>query len=143
MAKMSYEMPDDFIRKLSLLQSGYDDVVGEVLKEGVKPLYDQAKSNLEKVIGAGTKEKSKSSGDLVKSLRTTKPYLDGKEDWQIKVGCTGYDRKGVANPLKAAVLEHGSSKQTAKPWVRPAAREAKSACIDAMQKALDEEVQKL
>lgn len=54
-----------------------------------------------------------------------------------------YDRKGVPNPLKAAVLEHGRSNQPAKPWAKPAGRKAKKECIKKMQEALDSEVEKL
>lgn len=53
------------------------------------------------------------------------------------MGCIGYDRKGVPNPLKAAVLEHGRSNQPAKPWAKPAGRKAKKECIKKMQEALD------
>ena len=95
------------------------------------------------VIGQGTKEPSESTGDLLESLSVTKPYQSADGNWNIKVGCIGYDRKGVPNPLKAAVLEHGRSNQPAKPWAKPAGRKAKKECIKKMQDALDSEVAKL
>ena len=143
MAKMSYEMPTDMLRKLSALQSRYDSVVDKVLTEGVTPLEDAMRENLERSIGKGTKQPSKSSGDLLKSFSVTKPYQSADGDWNIKVGCAGYDSKGVPNPLKAAVLEKGKSGQRARPWAKPAARAAKEKCIKKMQETLDAEVKKL
>ena len=139
MAKMTFKLPEETIRKMEALGSHYDAVTSAVLEEGVKPLYDAAKQSLSSVIGQGTKEPWESTGDLLDSLSVTKPYqsADGK------VGCIGYDRKGVPNPLKAAVLEHGRSNQPAKPWAKPAGRKAKKECIKKMQEALDSEVEKL
>ena len=101
------------------------------------------RQSLSSVIGQATKEPSESTGDLLESLSVTKPYQSADGNWNIKVGCIGYDRKGVPNPLKAAVLEHGRSNQPAKPWAKPAGRKAKKECIKKMQEALDSEVEKL
>ena len=136
MAKMTFKLPEETIRKMEALGSYYDAVTSAVLEEGVKPLYDAAKQSLSSVIGQATKEPSE-------SLSVTKPYQSADGNWNIKVGCIGYDRKGVPNPLKAAVLEHGRSNQPAKPWAKPAGRKAKKECIKKMQEALDSEVEKL
>lgn len=101
------------------------------------------KQSLSSVIGQGTKEPSESTGDLREPLSVTKPYQSADGNWNIEVGCIGYDRKGVPNPLKAAVLEHGCSNQPAKSWAKPAGRKAKKECIKKMQEALDSEVEKL
>ena len=143
MAKMTFTLPEETIRKMGALGEHYDEVTGAVLTEGVKPLYDAAKESLASVIGKGTKEPSESTGDLLESLTVTKPYQSADGDWNVKVGCIGYDRKGVPNPLKAAVLEHGRSDQPAKPWAKPAGRKAKKECIKKMQETLDSEVAKL
>lgn len=108
MAKMTFKLPEETIRKMEALGSHYDAVTSAVLEEGVKPLYDAAKQSLSSVIGQGTKEPSESTGDLLESLSVTKPYQSADGNWNIKVGCIGYDRKGVPNPLKAAVLEHAT-----------------------------------
>ena len=143
MAKMTFKLPEETIRKMEALGSHYDAVTSAVLEEGVKPLYDAAKQSLSSVIGQGTKEPWESTGDLLDSLSVTKPYQSADGNWNIKVGCIGYDRKGVPNPLKAAVLEHGRSNQPAKTWAKPAGRKAKKECIKKMQEALDSEVEKL
>lgn len=140
MATMKYEMPKDMMRTLGTLGNDYDTIVKDVLTEGVKPLEEAAKSSLTAVIGKGTKEPSESTGDLLKSLCVTKPYQTSNGDWTIKVGCAGYDRRGIPNPLKAAVLERGKSGQGAKPWAKPALAKSKDACIRKMQEALDGKV---
>lgn len=143
MAKMTFKLPEDTIRKMESLGSRYDEVTKAVLEEGVEPLYDAAKQNLAAVIGKGTKEPSQSTGELLESLTVTKPYQSKDGSWNIKVGCIGYDSRGVPNSLKAAVLEHGRSNQPAKPWAKPAGRSAKSSCIAKMQQALEKEVERL
>ena len=130
MAKMTFKLPEETIRKMEALGSHYDAVTSAVLEEGVKPLYDAAKQSLSSVIGQGTKEPWESTGDLLDSLSVTKPYQSADGNWNI-------------NPLKAAVLEHGRSNQPAKPWAKPAGRKAKKECIKKMQEALDSEVEKL
>ena len=56
MAKMTFKLPEETIRKMEALGSHYDAVTSAVLEEGVKPLYDAAKQSLSSVIGQGTKE---------------------------------------------------------------------------------------
>ena len=78
MAKMTFKLPEETIRKMEALGSHYDAVTSAVLEEGVKPLYDAAKQSLSSVIGQGTKEPSESTGDLLESLSVTKPYQIGR-----------------------------------------------------------------
>ena len=65
MAKMTFKLPEETIRKMEALGSHYDAVTSAVLEEGVKPLYDAAKQSLSSVIGQGTKEPWESTGDLL------------------------------------------------------------------------------
>ena len=55
MAKMTFKLPEETIRKMEALGSHYDAVTSAVLEEGVKPLYDAAKQSLSSVIGRGQK----------------------------------------------------------------------------------------
>lgn len=55
MAKMTFKLPEETIRKMEALGSHYDAVTSAILEEGVKPLYDAAKQSLSSVIGQGTK----------------------------------------------------------------------------------------
>lgn len=143
MAKISFKLPDDMLVKMSKLAGKSDEVIKKVLVKGAEPLFVAAKLNLGSAIGRNTKEPSKAKGELLKSLRTTRPFVDKDGNYGIKVGCEGLDSDGVSNAMKAAVLEHGKSNQTPRPWLKPSGSKAKSACIDAMKIAFDDEVSKL
>ncbi len=143
MANISFHLPDDFLKRLESLGNKYDGVIQVVLKEGAAPLYDTAKQSLMSVIGQKTKHKSESSGDMLNSLTSTKPYQMSDGSWNIKVGCAGVDRKGVSNAMKASVLEYGKSDQAAKPWLKPSISRARKLCIQRMQDTLEKEVDQL
>jgi hypothetical protein len=143
MAKMSFHLPEETLKKMEGLGKNYDKVVGVVLTEGSTPLFDAAKQSLNAVIGQKTKHDSETTGDLLNSLDTTKPYLMSDGSWNIKVGCEGIDRKGISNALKASVLEHGKSDQPAKPWLKTSVSKARKYCIQKMKETLEREVEKL
>ena len=50
---------------------------------------------------------------------------------------------GGSNAKLANILEYGKHGQPAKPFLKPAKTASRQECIDAMTKALDEEVEKL
>ena len=144
MARASFKMPDEFLEKLSRLGSKFDEIAQRVLEKGAKPVVEKAKSNLTLRIGQNIKGESKSTGDLLESLETTKPIQDKDGNWKLRVGIpTTKDRKGISNALKAAVIEYGKSGQPPKPWLKPTKRASQKACIEAMKKALDKEIDKL
>lgn len=139
------------MKKLEHLGSNYDGIVRNMLADGIEPLQKQIESNLAAVVGRGTKQKSRSKGELIKAVRVTRAYQVANGDWHIKVGIYGYDKtvitekfpKGVPNALKAMVLEHGRSNMAAKPFLKPAISKTKKACVKAMSDRLDEELKKL
>ena len=141
MAKASYKMPEDFLNKVSRLNGKVDDIVPRVLEKGAKPAIDNAKRNLALRIGQGTKGPSKSTGDLLKSIESTKPEQDGRGNWMLRVGVPkSKDSKGVSNALKAAVIEYGKSGQPPKPWLKATKSQSRKACIEAMKSELDREI---
>lgn len=68
MAKATLKMPDDFLMKLSRLGEKTDEIIPRVLKAGGEVVEAKVKSNLQSVIGNGTKEDSRSTGELVSAL---------------------------------------------------------------------------
>lgn len=144
MAKASFKLPEDFLEKMSKLNSNFDEIAPRVLQAGAEPASKKAKSNLALRIGQGTKEPSESTGELLASLETTKPVQNQNGDWTLRVGIpTTKDSKGVSNALKAAVIEYGKSGQSPKPWLKPTKSASKKACIEALKEALDKEMGKL
>ena len=61
-------MPEEFLRKLSLLGSKTDEIAGRVLEAGGEVVLAKVRSNLSSVIGSGTKYDSRSTGELERSL---------------------------------------------------------------------------
>nr|WP_307989826.1 HK97-gp10 family putative phage morphogenesis protein [uncultured Niameybacter sp.] len=144
MAKASFKLPDDLLEKMSKLGSQYDQIIPKVLEAGAEPASEKAKSNLALRIGQGTKHPSESTGELLASLETSKPSQNNQGDWGVRVGIpTTTDSKGVSNALKAAVIEYGKSGQPPKPWLKPAKSQSKKACIEAIKKQFDKEVERL
>lgn len=133
--KCAVKAGDDYALKLSRLTSGYRDIVGKAIYQAADIVTDKVRANLERVTGP------LATGDLAESLGITP--MDNKGGYyNVKVGFDGYDRKGVPNQLKARVLESGTSKQTKRPFVRPAVRATKAAAEAKMNQVIDEEIEK-
>ena len=101
------------------------------------------RSNLQAVIGSGTKYESRSTGELLRSLGTSPALQDKNGDFNVKVGFSEPRSDGDSNAKIATILEYGKSGQPAKPFLKPARSSSKNACINAMRAKLDEEVEKI
>ena len=143
MAKFSFRMPDDFLRKLSTLGSSTDHVVEEVLKAGADVVEKEVKESLTSVIGKDTKKPSRSSGQLINALGTSQVMQDRSGAFNIKVGFQENRGDGTSNSMIASVIEYGKSNQKAKPFIKPALKRCKDEVISAMERKLDEEIAKL
>ena len=86
MAKADVKMPDDFLLKLSKLGDKTDEIIPKVLESGGEVVLERVKSNLQGTIGSGTKEKSRSTGELVDSLGVSPAKLDRNGNFNVKVG---------------------------------------------------------
>ena len=122
LARMTFMAGDDFALALSRLSTQSDEIAKKAIYEGAKVVADKIKSNLEGVLSSGA------TGDMLASFGVTPIERDSSGNWNAKIGFDGYDSKGVANQLKARVLESGSSKQQKKPFVRPAVNATKRNC---------------
>jgi len=127
-AKATFKMPEDFLMKLSRLGEKTDEIIPRVLKAGGEVVEAKVKSNLQSVIGNGTKEDSRSTGELVSALG---------------VSSARQDRDGNFNVMVAGVLEYGKHGQTPKPFLKPAKTASKNTCVEAMIRAFEEEVDKI
>lgn len=129
--------------------------VKSALRKGAVVIFKQAKTNLEQATANATDEGKKySTGLLLKNLVVTRgkqPTGAKGERYLVRVRRKSYpDRKGgaVATTLKTAqILEYGSSKQPAEPWLRPAfeqtARQSLTTVEVELKKAIDRVVKKL
>ena len=143
MAKAMMVMPDDFLEKLSKLGDKTDEISKKVLKAGGKVVSDEVKSKLHDVIGEGTKEPSRSTGQLEKALGVSPPMMDNDGNWNVKVGFAENRTDGEINAKIANVIEYGKHGQPAKPFLARAKRAAKKPCEAAMKEKFEEEISKL
>ena len=143
MAKGTMKMPDEFLMKLTKLGDKTDEIVSKVLEAGGEVVLDKVKANLKCVIGNETKEKSRSTGELVSSLGLSPTKLDRNGNFNVKVGFNEPRGHGDANAKIANIIEYGKSGQPPKPFLKPAKSASRKACIETMKSELDKEIEKL
>ena len=141
MAKVDMKMPEEFLLKLSRLGEKTDEIIPKVLKAGGEVVDAKMKSNLQAVIGSGTKEESRSTGELVSALGVSSARQDKDGNFNVKVGFSEPRSDGKSNAMIAGVLEYGKSGQPPKPFLKPAKSASKSACVDAMIATFEKEVE--
>ena len=143
MAKAAFKMPEDFLLKLSRLGEKTDEIIPKVLEAGGEVVEAKVKSNLQSVIGSGTKEESRSTGELISALGVSSARQDKDGNFNVKVGFSEPRSDGKSNAMIAGVLEYGKSGQPPKPFLKPAKSASKSACVDAMIAAFEKEVENI
>ncbi len=143
MAKGEIKMPDDFLMKISTLGDKTDEIIPKVLEAGGEVVVEKVKSNLQSVIGSGTKETSRSTGELVSALGVTPAKLDRKGNYNVKVGFKEPRSDGESNAKIANIIEYGKSGQPPKPFLKPARSASRKASIEAMEQRFEEEVNKI
>lgn len=126
--------------KVSKLADRTDEILPKVLEAGAEVVEDKVRSNLASVIGKGTKEPSRSTGQLLSALGTSPALQDKNGDFNVKVGFAEPRLDGDSNAKIATILEYGKNGQPAKPFMKPAKSASKNACIEAMKAKLESEV---
>ncbi len=118
------------------------------LRTGARVLLKEARKNLRLVTSNATKEGDPSTKLLVKNViasRGKQPTGGNGERYLVRVRRKTYpDRSGKpTTTLKTAqLLEYGSEKQQAEPWLRPAFQAKRQAAVDAIDKALVPAIEK-
>ena len=143
MARADFKMPDEFLAKMSRLGSQTDTIAEKVLQAGGEVALDKVRSNLSAVVGTGTKSKSRSTGELERSLGISPVMVDKNGNHDIKIGFSEPRTDGSSNAKIANILEFGTSSQSAKPFLKPAKSAVKKPCVDAMKSAFEKEVEGL
>ena len=143
MAKCTVKLPEELLAKLSKLGSESDAVAERVLKAGSDVVLAKVKSNLSAVIGSGVKFDKRSTGELERSLGVTPVKVDKEGNHNVKIGFSEPRSDGESNAKIATIIEYGKSGQPPKPFMKPAKSSTRSACMSAMKRQLEEEVEKL
>lgn len=141
MAKVEIKLPTDFEERLSRLAEKTDEIIPKVLEAGGEVVLSKVRSNLSSVVGQGTKEESRSTGELERSLGLSpaKQKRDGS-GWDVKVGFAEPRSDGGNNAKIANILEYGKHGQAPKPFLKPAKSSSKSAAVAAMKAKFESEV---
>jgi HK97 gp10 family phage protein len=143
MAKASFKMPEDFLRKVSALEDKTDEIIPRVLEVGGEIALDKVRNNLGGVVGKGTKTESRSTGQLANALGLSPARMDRDGNFNVKVGFSEPRRDGVSNAKIANIIEYGKHGQPPKPFLKPAKTASRSPAIEAMKKKLDDELNNL
>lgn len=128
---------------LSKLGDATDVIVPKVLEAGGEVVCREVRGRLQSVIGTGTKYPSRSTGELIAALGVSRALLDRNGDYNVKIGFVEPRRDGESNAKLASVIEYGTSTRQARPFLKPGAKSARQAAVEAMERAFEEEVRKL
>lgn len=140
MAKADVKLPEEFLQRLSRLGDKTDEICGKVLEAGAEVVEAKVRSNLQAVIGSGTKGPSRSTGELLSSLGISRPLQDRDGNFNVKIGFSEPRSDGGSNAKIANIIEYGKSGQPAKPFLKPARTSTRKACVSAMQERFEREV---
>lgn len=143
MPKIDIKMPDEFLLKVSKLAEKTDEIIPKVLEAGGEVVLPKVKSNLQAVIGNGTKYKSRSTGELASALGLSSAKQDKNGNFNVKIGFAEPRQDAGSNAKIANILEYGKSGQPPKPFLKPAKSATRKPCIAAMTAVLEKEISNL
>lgn len=125
MAKIEMTGLEEYIKKLSGLGANIESVC----KRAVYPAAGMVIEEIKRSVPVDT-------GGLRDSMILT-PYVNADGYVYTKVEFVGYDERGHPNPVKARVLESGSSTRRKQPFVRPAVNRIKGAAMIEIEKNIN------
>lgn len=124
--------------------------VRAALRKGAAVIHRQAKENLiAATASAKSEEKRQNTGLLEKNLVVTrgkKPIGSNGERYLVRVRRKAYHgRNGetVTTHKTASLLEYGSSKQPAEPWLRPAFEAQKQQALETVETELHKAIERI
>lgn len=127
LAKMQVTGMDEVIASIEAMGSASDKIFEEALRAGAAVLANEMRTRLDaniysrksvaKANGRALKV-SKATGDLQESLGIAPVRINSNGEIDVKVGFSGYDRKHVANQLKARAMNKGTSRLIERPFAR-------------------------
>ena len=143
MARVQIRLPNAFIDSLDAASRVLETSADEVLEAGAGVVEPRMRANLAATIGSGTKQPSRSTGQLLAALGTTTVKVNSRGDHNVKVGFAENRSDGRSNALIANVLEHGRSNQPARPFLAPTRSQTRRAAITAMKQTLAARIQQV
>ena len=138
MAKISIQLPNQFMDQLTKIAAKTDTAIPKALEAGGKVVFEKMKANLRGAIGKETKYKSRSTGKLLSALGVSPVKVNDEGNFDVKVGFS--EGRSVSNAMLANILEYGKHGQPPKPILKPTRASSRKPCIEAMQNVLNEEL---
>lgn len=148
MAAFEVDFPDDFIQ--DLLQSDFDEIAEEALKEASPVLVKSLQQSCRRVIV------HPGDSDLVKSFKSSKPKKSVNGAWIANVNPKGKSKTSyyaksngkktqrkyaVSNALKALWKEYGvAGRQPAMPFIQNGTKNAENGVMEKMQQVYNRKV---
>lgn len=130
--RFEYDVPHEIGNMFEELDSRAYGIAAAGLYDGAEVVADTIKQNI-----------PKDSGDLASSLFIAR-FERGLNRVDTVIGFAGYDSKGVPNPMKAAVLESGSSHgHQATHFFSKATRNAKARCEAAIAEKIETQIDEI
>lgn len=136
MARAQINLPTRFLDALDATATQLDAMAEEALTAGASVVEPRLRANLQASIGQGTKEESRSTGQLVAALGTTTVKVNSAGAHNVKVGFAENRLDGKSNALIASVLEYGRSTQPARPFLAPTRSQSSRGALAAMKRVL-------
>lgn len=142
MANLGFEIPEEYLKELT--ENDFDKLAPEMI-EKVTPILETA---VKKAIRSA--ESGRGTGELVNSIKVTKPKKTNTDAYIANVGPSGkskshyYDsathsrKYPVSNALKAIWLNYGNEHQPARPWLTPAVNNSQPKVLNELQKIWEE-----
>lgn len=131
MAKIEFPGLEDYRAVINKLQLGAAGICKYAVYDGAAIVAD--------AIRAATPDYPGDTNDLKDVLTLTKMEEENGFIY-TKIAFPGYDSRGVPNPVKARVLESGSSTRKKRPFIRPAVNRSKKAALFAMEAAINKKL---
>lgn len=125
MAKITFPGLDEYAKELGQLEVKSPGIIRYAIYPAAQIALRAVKANT-----------PVDTGDLQDCEALTK-FVDKNGFVYTQIVFPGYDSKGTPNPIKARVLESGSSKQPKRPFIRPAIQACEAQVVETMRTTLD------
>lgn len=144
MANLKLNFPDTFFKEMDAiaLGSNLDNVVEAVLKAGANVVIKEEKAMLESVLKDDEVSRKARTGQLEHSIGKTPVKRDDKGNSDISVGFYPKRKEKITNKGIAVMMEYGTSKMKARPFVKKTRRKVKDSCVKAMVDEYDRQIRK-
>lgn len=131
MAKIEFDGIEEYAKQLQALGANIEGAIKYAVYDAAGLVIDAIKANT-----------PVDSGDLRESASLT--AFENEDGFvYTKVTFPGYDERGMPNPVKARVLESGSSTRKKRPFIRPAVNKTKAAAERIIEQNLDKKIKEI